>query len=203
MCDDPRGANKITKIHCLFYKEFYPENSKQLDSLQGHPKTQVQNWINESTMVKKNNFFFHLTSNVYAREKQTRSAGQLAAQDNTSQTTIVQHARDLKKKSQKAPLIKTFQLAHFLIVKIKSFNFYKDLVTSKKEVHNVDLGTAYFSKYSAQEMIMYLSKSIVLENITEPLNTGERLYFSWLFDGSSSATTIDEKEVYIIKPCSN
>ena len=108
-----------------------------------------------------------------------------------------------KKKSQKAPLIKTFQLAHFLIVKIKSFNFYKDLVTSKKEVHNVDLGTAYFSKCSAQEMIMYLSKSIVLENITEPLNTGERLYFSWLFDGSSSATTIDEKKVYIIKPCCN
>ena len=108
-----------------------------------------------------------------------------------------------KKKSQKAPLIKTFQLPHFLIVKIKSFNFYKDLVTSKKEVHNVDLGTAYFSKCSAQEMIMYLSKSIVLENITEPLNTGERLYFSWLFDGSSSATTIDEKKVYIIKPCCN
>lgn len=73
----------------------------------------------------------------------------------------------------------------------------------KNKVHNVDLGTAYFSKYSAQEMIMYLSKSTVLENITKPLNTGERLHFSWLFDGSSSATTMDEKEVYIIKPCCN
>ena len=67
------------------------------------------------------------------------------------------------------------------------------MVTFKKEVHNVDLGTGYLSKDSAQEMIMYLSKSIVLENIAEPRNTGERLYFSLLFDGSSSAKTMNEK----------
>ena len=50
-------------------------------------------------------------------------------------------------------------------------------------------------------MVLYLSKSIVEENIAIPLNERKRLYFSMLFDGSSNAKTMDEKEVYVIKTC--
>ena len=42
---------------------------------------------------------------------------------------------------------------------------------------------------------------MVQENITEPLNNKERLYYSLLFEGSSNAKTNDEKELYVIKTC--
>ena len=41
------------------------------------------------------------------------------------------------------------------------------------------------------------------ENIIEPLNSGDRTYFSLLTDGSSSAKTMDKKELYVIKIRSN
>ena len=75
------------------------------------------------------------------------------------------------------------------------------MVTFQKDMYHVDVGTGYLSDVAAKEMIMYLSKSIVAENITDPLHSGERLYFSLLFDGSSNAKTIDEKELYLIKTC--
>ena len=39
---------------------------------------------------------------------------------------------------------------------------------------------------------------MITENITEPLNSGDRAYFSLLTDGSSSAKTMDEKELVIM-----
>ena len=54
---------------------------------------------------------------------------------------------------------------------------------------------------SAKEIVLYLSKSVIEENVTIPLNEWKRLYYSVLFDGSSSAKTNDEKEVYVIKTC--
>ena len=46
---------------------------------------------------------------------------------------------------------------------------------------------------------MYLSKAKLLEEITEPLNKKTCLYYSLLTDGSSSAKTMDEKELVLIK----
>ena len=42
---------------------------------------------------------------------------------------------------------------------------------------------------------------MITENITEPLNSGDRAYFSLLTDGSSSAKTMGEKELYVIMTC--
>ena len=98
-------------------------------------------------------------------------------------------------------MIKKFQLVHFLAVNKKPLNFYQQLVRFDKDVYKVDLGTGYLNNNAAQKILLYLSKSVVAEHITEPLNNGERLYFSILFDGSSSAKTMDEKEVYVIKTC--
>ena len=168
----------------------------------------VKNWIDGSSTVKKNNAVDHLKSNIHScavlklKEKQTTSAGKEIAQETSSQKTIVECAREISK-SQKSQLIKNFQLAHFLTVKNKSFNFFKDMVKFGKEVHKVDVGTGYLSTNAAQEMVMLLSKSIITENITDPLNSVSRIYFSLLFDGSLSAKTRDEKDLYIIKTCDN
>ena len=50
-------------------------------------------------------------------------------------------------------------------------------------------------------MVKYISKSMKVKNITEPLNNGETIYnyYSVRNDGSSSAKTMDEKELFLIK----
>jgi hypothetical protein len=180
-----------------------------LGKLQGKVKAQVQKWMSGSDIVKKSNAVDHLKSNAHAtavkrlREKRssTQTEGQkIAAATSTSEKTIVEHVRVLSL-AQKSQLIKKFQLVHFLAVNNKPLNFYQQLVRFDKDVYKVDLGTGYLNNNAAQKILLYLSKSVVAEHITEPLNNGERLYFSILFDGSSSAKTMDEKEVYVIKTC--
>ena len=118
----------------------------------------------------------------------------------STQTSIVTHATNATRENRKQ-LVTKFQLCHFLTVKNKSFQFYQDMVRFEKDVHKVGLGTVYLNRQSGTEMISYLSKAIVMENITELLNKGEQKYYSLLFDGSSSAKAINEKEVYVIKTC--
>ena len=48
-------------------------------------------------------------------------------------------------------------------------------------------------------MLLYLSKSIVLENITKLLNDGTIQHYSVHNDRSSCAKTMDEKEFFIMK----
>ena len=80
-------------------------------------------------------------------------------------------------------------------------NLYQELVCFEKEIYKVDVGTGYLNKTTAQEILFFLSKSMITENITEPLKSGDRRYFSLLTNGSSSAKTMDEKELYVIKTC--
>ena len=51
-------------------------------------------------------------------------------------------------------------------------------------------------------MIKYLSVSIK-ETFVAPLNESELHYYSLMSDGSSSAKTMDEKELVLIKTCQN
>ena len=188
MREDLGDLSKVTKIICVTCKEFYGENPKELDTYKGRIKTQVKTWINGSINIKKSNCADHLKINEHARavlrlkEKRTQIAGQEIAQASTRQKTIVELARGLTK-TQKDQLVRKFQLAHFLIV------------------NHVDVGTGYLSDVATKEMNMYLSKSIVAEKILDPINSGERLYFSLLFDGSSNAKTMDENELFLIKTC--
>ena len=82
-------------------------------------------------------------------------------------------------------------------------NFYQELVCFEKEVYKVNVRTGYLNKTAVQEILLFLSKSMITENIMEPLNSGGRTYFSLLTDGSSSAKTMDKKELYVIKIRSN
>ena len=49
------------------------------------------------------------------------------------------------------------------------------------------------------EMMNYLTKSSRIKSITEPLNSGTIRYYSVMNDGSSSAKTMDEKELFLMK----
>ena len=136
------------------------------------------------------------------KDKNGGTEAEKVAAATASQKTIVQYSQDINK-SQKLALIKKFQLAHFLTVHNKSFHFYQELAHFEKDYHNVQLGSGYLSKDAAQEILQYTSNSILEENVTLSLNSGKHCYFSLLFDGSSSAKAMDEKEVYVVKTCAN
>ena len=78
---------------------------------------------------------------------------------------------------------------------------YKKFAEFEKNVHKVDMGIGFLNDKSGQELILFLSHFLLRENVVDPLNDGPRLYFSLLYDGSSSVKTFDEKELYIIKTC--
>ena len=65
----------------------------------------------------------------------------------------------------------------------------------------MDIGSGYTDRTSYSEIIHYLAKSKRLNKITEPLNSGEKRYYSLLSDGPSNAKTMDEKELVLIKTC--
>ena len=54
----------VDKIFCKICKEFYTNHKEEaLKSLKGSVKLSVENWINGSTVVKKNNAVDHIKSN--------------------------------------------------------------------------------------------------------------------------------------------
>ena len=101
----------------------------------------------------------------------------------------------------KAQLTKKIQLAHFMASNCKSFKNYAKFVNFEKKHHDVDLGSSYLNEKSAAEMVKYISISKRITGITEPFNNGELNYYSVCFDGSSTAKTVDEKELFVIKFC--
>ena len=144
----------------------------------------------------------HVKAALRLKDKNGGTEAEKVAAAITSQKTIVKYSQDINK-SQKLALIKKFQLVHFLTVHNKSFHFYQELAHFEKDYHNVQLGSGYLSQDAAQEILQYISNSILEEKVTLPLNSGKRCYFSLLFDGSSSAKTMDDKEIYVIKTCTN
>ena len=73
----------------------------------------------------------------------------------------------------------------------------------EKNIHKVDLGCSYLDDKAGAEITEFLSRSILLKNITEPLNSDTIHYYSVMFDGSSSPKTLDEKELFVLKYCAS
>ena len=87
------------------------------------------------------------------------------------QTFIVTSVRGMNQKL-KDQLVTKLQLTHFIATHRKPFKLYSDFSNFEKEFHNVDLGNSYLSDNSCHEMLTYLSRSIITNNITKPLNDG-------------------------------
>ena len=59
-------------------------------------------------------------------------------------------------------MLKKFQLAHFIAIQNKSFNFYEHLSEFEKNVHKVDLGNGYLTDKAGREITVYLSNSVLM-----------------------------------------
>ena len=159
-------------------------------------KSQVDKFVSETNVVKKSNFSDHIAKSVsYFNVVKGLNQTLETPPDQTSIDTCVRGTNQ-KLKDQ---LVMKFQLAHFIAIHGKPFKLYSDFANFEKEFHNVDLGKSYLSDTSCHKMLTYLSISIITNNITKPLNDGTIRYYSIHNDGSSSAKTMDEKELFIIK----
>lgn len=63
----------------------------------------------------------------------------------------------------------------------------------------MDLRNSYLPDTSCSEILTFLSKSIIWNNITKPSHNGTTQYYSVHYDGSTSTKTMDEKKLFIIK----
>ena len=146
--------------------------------------------------IKKNNFSDHVRKSV-SHLKAVEALNQ-PLETPSGQTSIVDCVRRWIKKL-KDQLVMKFQLNHFTAIHCKPFKLYSDKAKFEKDVHNVDLGNSFLTDTSCCEMLHFLSKSIVKNNITNLLHDGTTQYYSVHNDGSSSTKTMDEIELFIIK----
>lgn len=209
---DPDG--NVTLLWCKICREFNElESVKKTPGLHGIGGINVETYIRGTSTVKKNNFSDHITkSNTH--EKAVRRLGEIRKSasgeilPSTSslvgvprQATLLTHLQKLTTR-HRVQLTKKFQLAHFLSAKGKSFKLYAEIAKFENEIHKVDLGNSYTTDTAGAEIIKYLSKSNLIKNITEPINSNSVKYYSIMNDGSSSAKTMDEKELFVIKTAS-
>ena len=101
------------------------------------------------------------------------------------QATLLAHFQKLNAQHRNQ-LTKKSQLTHFA-AKGRPFKLYEDFAKFERDIHKVDLGSSYTSDTSAAEIVQYLSKSNLIKNITEPVNSNAVKYYSVMNDGSSSA----------------
>ena len=70
----------------------------------------------------------------------------------------------------------------------------------EKNVHKVDLGDDYLTRIAAKEMVICLSQCVINKRLVEPSNNNTIHYnYGIMNDGSSSAKTVDERELFLIK----
>ena len=67
------------------------------------------------------------------------------------QTTISSHLKKMSEREHKQ-LIKKSQLIHMTTANAVSFNMYSTLANCERDVHKVDIGTAYTDRESGPEI---------------------------------------------------
>ncbi len=92
-------------------------------------------------------------------------------------------------------------LAHYTTMNARLFSFHGSLAKFSKETLEVDIGNSYLNK-AGVEIISFVGRSIQIKSITEPINSGEIRYYSIFNDGSCSAKTMNEKELFLMKSAS-
>ncbi|XP_002130702.2 uncharacterized protein LOC100179588 [Ciona intestinalis] len=198
----------VTKIYCKLCKQVYADQYEI--TVHGAVVNQMRKWVDGTGVIKKFNAIKHLESSGQHRTAVLQLGEAANTQDGSpgpSKNTVPINRRQIKEmlnEEQKQQLIKKFQVVHFMAANTLSFRLYPTVChfLSNKETFDINLGLGYRTDKAASEILQYLSQAILEKDITEPLNTGSRLYFSILFDGSYNAKNpSDKKEVFVIKTC--
>ena len=162
--------------------QYYSSNN-EVASASNLIKAQVDKFITGMKIIKKSNFSDHVKKSVSHLNALNGLNQPLETPSN--QTSIIVFVRGMNQKL-KDELGKPFKL-------------YSDIASFKKDIHNVNLGNSDLTDTSCCEMLHFLSKCFVNNNVTEPLNDGTIRYYSVHNDGSYSRKIMDEKELFITK----
>lgn len=190
---------EVTKIWCKTCREFYSDSKNKTNAnLNSFIKGQQDKYVNGTSIIKKCNFSDHIKKSASHAQAIQRLNEKNVTTGTSGQKSIVNCVRSMGAQ-HKDQLVMKFQLVHFIAIRGKPFKLYEDFAKFERENHNVNLGQGFLTDTACHEMLQYLSRSIVLNNITKPLNDGTIRYYSVHNDGSSSAKTMDEKELFIIK----
>ena len=210
-------STEVDQLFCRICKYYYGDK-RNLSSLKGRTKNQLRAYIDGTSTIKKCNAIGHLSAggahddalNALTDnppdelkdlfEKSRPTVGATSSASSSNQGTIRTMFRKQTVVNQQQ-LLKKIQLAHFVGVRALSNSMYEHLSSFEKEIHGVDLGGGYLTRSACTEIIHYVAKDNLIKNVTEPLNSGKRHYYSLLSDGSSNAKTMDEKELVLIKTC--
>ena len=202
---------EVKLVWCKTCRDYSNRHSVQFQK-KGVAKIASEKFVAGSTVVKKNNFRDHtILSKTHAAAVLFLSDKSVGTGKSTStissstiasgaprQTTLTPYVQRLNS-AQRMQLTRKMQIAHYTAINAKSFSFYGNLTKFCKDTLKVDVGKGYIYDTAGAEMISYLSKSSRIKTITEPLNSGENRYYSIMNDGSSSAKTMDEKELFLMK----
>ena len=116
-----------------------------------------------TSTVKKVNFADHVASSRTHRTASLRlseaneTSGSSSVKVSTSgpkQTTICSHLKKMSEREHKQ-LIKKFQLVHMTTVNALSFNMYSVLANFERDVHKVDIRTAYKDHKAGPEILHF------------------------------------------------
>ena len=210
-------GDTVIKVFCALCQEHYSNRTAGVPHVVGHKGAVcsiADKWVSGTNVIKKSNADDHVAKSSTHRQAtlalQSQSKASTSGKDSTSQmsgkepvqrqTTLPEHVRKINA-AQRAQLEKKIQLLHYLILKCKPISDYENIAQFEKDIHKVDMGAGYLTERSARSMTPFIAKEICHEEVTQPLNSGERLYFSLFYDGSSCVKTMDEKDVYVIKTC--
>lgn len=128
------------------------------------------------------------------------STGEAIASSSTQQKTITTYAREMNA-ADKVRLQKKIELTHFVASNNLSFSMYEKLCEFGTKKWRVDLGNAYTNRKACAEMAHHISEANFITNVVEPLGSRQCNFFSIFCDGPSSAKTVDEKEIIVVKIC--
>ena len=158
---------KVNLIYCKTCHEYYSSNNEVVLS-SNLIKAQMNKFITGVNIIKGSNFSDHVKKVVLHLDAVNDLDQPLETP--SSQTSIIDCVREMNQKLKD-------QLD-------KPFTLYSDIAHFEKDVQNVDRGNSYLTDTSCSEMLHFLKKSFVKNNITEPLNDGTMHYYSVHKDGS-------------------
>ena len=195
--------DNVTKIWCKICCKFYSDQDASSQK-KGVAKKSANLLVKGTTTIKKYNAIDHIKkllvhqTAVLCLTEKKQCEKQTTAVYFTKQLSWRPHIQHLNQ-VEKTQLTKKFQTAHHIVTKAKAFNCYEELVRFNKNVMGVNLGKPYLTRKTWAEIALYLSRSIMLEKVTEAINGSEIWYYNILNDGSSSVKTMNENELFFVK----
>lgn len=118
----------VTEIVCKVCRDFYSSHRKNESTIRGFLSQFADNLVRGTSVIKKCNVVDHISKSTTHRQAVlgSRTRETENGSDTGHQSTLHENVRRYNV-SQRAQIVRKFQLAHFLIIKGRPFKDYVDI----------------------------------------------------------------------------